>query len=146
MSPAREAVAAETWQRTLSNIQTLFARVAYLASLRDANTGSYQHHGLSQRIGEDATDSILRRSHMAVFQEWLCCGLERQKDEVEAYLIDIQGNRHDIIASWLTLKPYVEWVPADSREVERALFYADLGVVMELIRAEYGVASPDPDS
>ena len=146
MTPAREAAAAESWQRTLSNISTLFGRVAYLASLRDANTGTYQHHGLSQRIGEESTDGILRRSHMAVFQEWLCFGLQLQKEEVEAYLSEVEGNRRDIIASWLTLEPYSKWVPAESRDVERKLFCTDLGFVLELLRAEYGVASPDPES
>lgn len=146
MSPASEASAAETWQRTLSRIPTVFGRVAHMASLRDVNTGAYRHHGLAQRIGEAATDAILRRSHMAVFTEWLCFGLKLQKEEVEEYFAGIEGNRRDMIASWLTLEPYGNWVPAESREVERELFYADLGVVLELIRVEYGVPSPDPDS
>ncbi len=146
MSSAREAAAAESWQRTLSTISTLFGRLAYLASLRDANTGTYQHHGLSQRIGEETTDAILRRSHMAVFQEWLCFGLQLQKEEVEAYFSELEGNRRDIIASWLTLEPWGNWVPAESREVERKLFCSDLTIVLELLRAEYGVASPDRES
>jgi hypothetical protein len=146
MSSAREAAAAESWQRTLSNISTLFGRVAYLASLRDANTGIYQHHGLAQRIGEEAADAIIRRSHMAVFQEWLCFGLQLQKEEVEAYFAELEGNRRDIIASWLTLEPWGNWVPAESRDVERKLFCTDLAAVLELLRAEYGVASPDPES
>jgi hypothetical protein len=37
-------------------------------------------------------------------------------------------------------------VPGESRDVERKLFLADLGIVLEIIRAEYGVASRDPDS
>lgn len=146
MSSAREAAATESWQRTLSRISTLFGRVAYLASLRDANTGAYQHHGLAQRIGEEATDAIIRRSHMAVFQEWLCFGLQLQKEEVEAYFSELEGNKRDIIASWLTLEPYSNWVPAESRDVERRLFCTDLAFVLELLRAEYGVASPDRES
>lgn len=146
MSSAREAAATESWQRTLSRISTLFGRVAYLASLRDANTGTYQHHGLAQRIGEEATDGIIRRSHMAVFQEWLCFGLQLQKEEVEAYFSELEGNKRDIIASWLTLEPYSNWVPAESRDVERRLFCTDLAFVLELLRAEYGVASPDRES
>ena len=52
----------------------------------------------------------------------------------------------EIIANWLTVEPYGNWVPGESRDVERKLFYADLAVVLELIRTEYGVASRDPDS
>jgi hypothetical protein len=141
-----EAAISDSWRRTLSGIPTLIGRVAYLASLRNANTGIYEHFGISQRIGEDQADKVLRRSHMAVFQEWLCFGLESQKEELEEYLSGLNGDRREIMANWITLEPYVSWVPAESRDVERKLFQDDLGVVLEILRAEYGVASRDPDS
>jgi hypothetical protein len=146
VSANREAAISESWQRTLSGIPTVIGRVAYLASLRNANTGSYEHVGLAQRIGENEVDRVLRRSHMSIFQEWLCFGLERQKDELEEYFSGLDGDRREIVSNWLTLEPYGNWVPGESRDVERKLFYADLGVVLEIIRTEYGVASRDPDS
>lgn len=145
MSPACEA-AAEAWERTLARIPTCFGRLAHMASLRDPNTGVYVHHGLAERIGESDADAVLRRSHMAAFTEWLRFGLRIQKDEVDAYFSGIEGNRRAIIANWLTLEPYAGWIPAESRDVERKLFYSDLSAVLELIRTEYGVSSPDPDS
>jgi hypothetical protein len=146
VSSNREVAAADAWQRTLSAIPTLIGRVAYLASLRNAHTGSYEHVGLAQRIGEDGVDRIIRRSHMTVFQEWLCFGLERQKNELEEYFSGLEGDRREIISHWLTLEPWNNWVPGESRDVERKLFNADLAVILELIRAEHGVASRDPDS
>lgn len=146
MSSNREAAIAESWQRTLSGIPTVIGRLAYLSSLRNANTGAYEHFGLTQRIGEGEVDRLLRRSHTGAFQEWLCFGLARQKDELEEYFSGLEGDRGEIVANWLRLQPYGNWVPPESRDVERKLFYADLGVVMELIRTEYGVPSPDPDS
>jgi len=142
----REAAVVESWQRTLSAIPTLIGRVAYLSSLRNAHTGSYEHFGLAQRVGEDEVNRILRRSHMTAFQEWLCFGLERQKDELDEYFSELEGDKREIISNWLTLEPWNNWVPGDSRDVERKLFSADLAVILELIRVEYGVASPDPDS
>jgi hypothetical protein len=142
----REAVITESWKRTLSAIPTLIGRVAYLSSLRNVNSGSYEHFGLAQRIGADEVDRILRRSHMSVFQEWLCFGLERQKEELEEYFSGLEGDKREIIASWSTLGPWNNWVPGESRDVERKLFNADLAVVLELVRVEYGVSSRDPDS
>jgi hypothetical protein len=142
----REAAAADAWQRTVSTIPTLIGRVAYLSSLRNVHTGSYEHVGLAQRIGEDGVDRIIRRSHVTVFQEWLCFGLERQKSELEEYFSGLEGDRREIISNWLTLEPWNNWVPGESRDVERKLFNADLAVILELIRAEHGVASRDPDS
>ena len=142
----REGAAAESWQRTLSAIPTLIGRIAYLSSLRNVHTGSYEHAGLAQRIGEDGTDRVIRRSHMSVFQEWLCFGLERQKDELDEYFSGLEGDRREVVSNWLTLEPWNSWVPGESRDVERKLFTADLAVVLELIRVEYGVSSRDPDS
>jgi hypothetical protein len=142
----REAAAAESWQRTLSAIPTLIGRVAYLSSLRNVHTGSYEHAGLAQRIGEDSVDRVLRRSHMSAFQEWLCFGLEQQKHELDEYFSGLEEDRREIISNWLALEPWNNWVPVESRDVERKLFTADLAVVLELIRVEYGVASRDPES
>jgi hypothetical protein len=146
LNPPRETVIAESWQRTLSAIPTLIGRVAYLASLRNVNTGSYEHFGLAQKVGEDEVDRILRRSHMTVFQDWLCCGLERQKEELEEYFSGLEGDRREIVSSWSTLEPWNNWMPGESRDVERKLFSADLAVILELLRVEYGVSSRDPNS
>jgi len=142
----RETAAAESWQRTLSAIPTVIGRLVYLSSLRNAHTGSYEHVGLAQRIGEDGVDRIVRRSHVGLFQEWLCFGLERQKEELEEYFSELEGDKREIISNWLALEPWNNWVPGDSRDVERKLFNADLAVILELIRVEYGVSSRDPDS
>jgi hypothetical protein len=146
MTTNRQSAAAETWQRTLSGIPTTFGRIAYLASLRNVNKGTYEHFGFSQRIGEMETDRILRASHVSVFEEWLCFGLEQQKQELEEYFSGLGEDRREIVASWVTVEPYGDWVPAESRDVERQLFFTDLGVVLELLRTDYGVASRDPDS
>jgi hypothetical protein len=146
MPSDRQAAIAESWRRTLAGIALPLGRLAYLASLRNQNKGTYEHFGLAERIGEDETDNLIRRSHLHAFQEWLCFGLERQKEELEAYFLSLDGDRDKILTNWLTLTPYASWIPAESRDVERKLFYTDLETVIELIRSESGVASRDPDS
>lgn len=146
MTVDRQAVLAESWQRTLAGISTLLGRLAYLASLRNANTGAYEHFGLAQRVGADEVDRLVRRSHVEAFQQWLCFSLERQKDQLEEHFASLGGDRREILSHWLYLGPYSSWVPAESRDVERKLFFTDLEMVLELIRNEFGVASRDPDS
>lgn len=145
MPSNRQAAIAESWRKTLAGIESPLGRLAYLASLRNQNKGTYEHFGLAERIGEDETDNLIRRSHLHAFQEWLCFGLERQKEELEAYFLSLDGDHVKILANWLTLSPYASWIPAESRDVERQLFYTDLETVIELIRSESGVASRDPD-
>jgi hypothetical protein len=146
MGSQRQALLADSWRKTLAGIETPLGRLAYLASLRNANNGSYEHFGLAERIGASETDSLIRRSHLEAFQEWLCFGLKRQKEELEAYFAGLEGERAEILTNWLGLSPYAAWVPAESRDVERRLFYTDLEMVLELIRSESGVASRDPYS
>jgi hypothetical protein len=146
VNPNLDVFIAESWQRTLSAIPTVLGRFAYLSSLRNVNTGHYEHFGMAQRIGTAETDMILRQSHINVFQDWLCFGLEQQKEELEAYFSELGGDRRELISNWLALEPYNNWVPGESRDVERKLFSADLAVILELIRVEYGVSSRDPDS
>jgi hypothetical protein len=145
MASDRQLVIEESWRRTLGKIETVLGRLAYLASLRNVNTGAYEHFGLAERVGANEVDRLIRRSHLEVFQEWLCFSLERQKAELEAYFSGLEGDGREILSNWLVLGPYAAWVPAESREVERKLFYTDLEMVLELIRNESGVASPDPD-
>jgi hypothetical protein len=146
LSSQRENAIAESWQRTLSAIPTLIGRMAYLASLRNANTGIYEHFGLAQRVGADEVDRTLRRSHMNLFVDWLSLALENQKDQLEEYFSGLDGDRRELISSWLAMQPWNGWAPAESRDVERKLFNADLAVILELLRTEYGVASRDPES
>jgi len=142
----RVALLEESWRRTVAGIGTLLGRLSYLASLRNVNTGGYEHFGLSERVGTAETDRLIRRSHLQVFQEWLAYPLPRQKEQLEEYFSGLEGDRRDILSNWLVLGPYTGWVPGESRDVERQLFFADLEMVLELIRAESGVVSRDPDS
>jgi hypothetical protein len=140
------AILADSWRRALAGIDTLLGRLAYLASLRNVNTGTYEHFGLSERVGAGEVDRLIRQTHIEMFQQWLCFGLQRQKAELEEYFSGLDADRREVLSNWLNLTPYEAWVPAESRDVERRLFYTDLEMVLELIRNESGAASRDPDS
>lgn len=138
--------AADLWRRTLVGIPTTFGRLAYLASLRDQNTGVYQHHGLAQLYGEEEATGTLRQSHERVFREWLCFGLEHQKTEVAEYLGALDGPPRLVLDTWVRLCPYRNFVPAAATSEERRLYLADLETVLELLRHEHGVSCRDPES
>jgi hypothetical protein len=140
------SAAADLWRNTLAQIPTLFGRLWYLASLRDQNTGIYQHFGLAQRFDEEEANRVLRQSHLAAFEQWLCYSLEQQKNEADEYLQSLSGDPKVIITNWLKLTPYRNCIPVGTREVERKLFLSDLKVVLELLRSDYAVAAPDQEA
>jgi hypothetical protein len=73
---------ADLFKNTLARIPTVFGRLAYLASLRDANSGIYSHHGLAAIFGRDESRKALSQSHQAVFQEWLNLALREKKEDL----------------------------------------------------------------
>ncbi len=138
--------AADLWRNTLSQIPSVFGRLVYLSSLRDQNTGVYEHFGLSQSFGDDGADQVLRQSHEGTFGDWLCFNLEQQKADLDLYLSGVEGNRRTIIDTWARLAPYRNLIPSTIRDAERRLYLADLEAILELLRSEYGVSCPDPDA
>lgn len=137
---------ADLWRNTLVQIPSVFGRLVYLSSLRDPNTDTYRHFGLAQIFGDQAADEALRTSHQQVFAEWLRFDLERQKADLDLYLVSLDGDRRVIVDTWIRLAPYRNLVPSAAREVERELYVKDLEILLELLRSECGVASPDPDA
>ncbi|MFN7996453.1 MAG: hypothetical protein U0Q18_22770 [Bryobacteraceae bacterium] len=141
-----ESPADHVWRHTLSRIPTVFGRLVYLASLRNPNSDSYEHHGLTQMFGSEHSEEILRESHGRVFHDWLCLSLEQQSADVHEYLAELQGNPANILKTWQQLRPYRNLVPKSARDVERDLYLSDLETLLEVMRAGLGAASSDPEA
>jgi hypothetical protein len=143
---AHQSPAADLWRRTVARIPTLFGRLVYLASLRNQNSGYYEHHGFAQMFGDEQTDHTLRHSHAQVFEDWLSLNLEQQKADLQEYLADLTGKPAAVLGTWLDLAPYRNLIPASVQDVERQLYLADLQTLLILLRHEYAGASPDSES
>jgi hypothetical protein len=140
------SAASDLWRNTLSQIPSVFGRLVYLASLRNANSGRYEHHGLALVFGEDDANRALKKSHSRAFREWLTFNLEQQKADLELYLSALVENRRTVLATWLELAPYLTLIPAAIRGIERRLYLADLKALLDLLGNEHGAAGPDPDA
>ena len=116
----------------------------YLASLRDQNTGRYEHHGLSQMFGEEEADRALRQSHEETFAGWLGFDLKHQKRDLDLYLSAFQVEKRTILATWMRLAPYRNLTPTTVREPERRLYLADIEAILELLNSENDVEPLDP--
>lgn len=125
----------DVWSRTLAKIPSAFGKIVYLASLRNENTGKYQHFGLSQIYSEEDADIVLRESHEETFREWLTFSLEPQKIDLEEYLSGLDDDRATVLDAWSTLVPYRRLIPARATEAERELYISDLELILELLRS-----------
>ncbi len=121
----RDRAMKDVWQRTLSQIPTTFGKVAHLASLRNENSGQYEHFGLAQLYSDEEADRVLGLSHHQVFREWLNFPLEKQRQDLENYLESLGGKRRKVLETWLTLTPYKNLLPVGAVEAERLLYISD---------------------
>ena len=150
MKSSRDALdrsaASDLWRNTLSQIPSVFGRLVYLASLRNQNSGRYEHHGLALVFGEDEANKALKKSHSQMFREWLTFNLQQQKADLDLYLSALQEDKRTVLATWLDLAPYRGLMPTCLRSIERKLYLADLKALLELLGNEYGAAGPDPNA
>jgi hypothetical protein len=130
------APAAMLWRKTLSQVPTVFGRLAFLSSLRNAATGRYSHDELLRILGPEATDRTLCNSHHQVFSEWLKFSLSEQKADLDDYLST--GGRSRAAFH------YRHFVPPTARDVERQLYLTDLETLLELLKYEHGDAFSIP--
>ncbi len=148
--PAKESLERDAgsnlWRNTLSQIPSVYGRLVYLSSLRDANSARYTHHGLALVFGEDEANRALRKSHNHAFAEWLAFGIEQQKADLDLYISGLFQSKKSVLEAWITLAPYRYLIPNSAKSVERRLYLTDLQALLELLRNEFGAGVPDRDA
>lgn len=145
------SAAADLWKNTLSQIPTVLGRLVYLASLRDPNSGSYRHHGLSTLFGREQSCKALRESHERAFGEWIRFTMPQKHRDVGDYFAGLEADvsRLKVAEHWLSSRIYETHVPDSARRVERALYRSDLETLLMMIRnaeAARGTTPPPPAS
>ena len=126
--------AADLWRNTLSQISSVFGRLAFLASLRNPNSGRYEHHGLALVFGKEEANQALKSSHSETFAEWLALNLSQQKSDLELYLSGLKEDRRTVLKAWEKLSTYRHVLPASVKGPERRLYLADLNALIEVLR------------
>jgi hypothetical protein len=119
-------------KNTLARIPTAFGRLTYLASLRDANSGIYHHHGFSAIFGRDASRKALELSHANAFQEWLNLPLAEKRQDMEVYLDALESPRAVVLGHWSKVPGYRNYIPASARASERELFFMEFELLLDI--------------
>jgi hypothetical protein len=146
-SVLEQSAVGDLWKHTLSRIPTLYGRLAYLAGLRDPNSGSYRHYGLATVFGREESAKALRESHEQAFVDWLKLTLPEKHHDLISHLTALEDAQNVIVApgvvaeNWLRSGIYRTIPPAAARPVENELFYRDLEALLETIRLS-GASAP----
>ncbi len=125
---------ADLWKHTLSHIPTIYGRLTYLASLRDANSGLYRHHGLSDAFGRENSSNALKDSHEQVFREWLGLSISEKHEDLIRYIGSLDHPPEVVVNHWLQSRIHESQPPNSAQELERSLFCIDLEALLETLK------------
>jgi hypothetical protein len=121
-------------QRSLAKLPGDLARLIYLASTRDYNTGTYHHDGLAARFRPDAAGKALEIAHRQVFYRLSAYSLEELVKELERYLNSSHESPAEILRTWQKLEPYRVAIPVEVNPAVSRLFLSNVKLALAVWR------------
>jgi hypothetical protein len=121
-------------QRSLAKLPGDLARLIYLASTRDYNSGIYHHDGLSARFRPEAACKALEIAHRDVFCRLSAYSLEQLVEELESYLNSSHETPDDVLRTWQKLEPYRVAIPLDVNPAVARLFLSNIRLALAIWR------------
>jgi hypothetical protein len=120
--------------RSLSKISCDLARLIYLASTRDYNTGAYHHDGLAARFRPDVAGKALEIAHRQVFYRLAAFSLEELVEQLRIYLDCSHESASNVLRTWQKLEPYRIAIPLEVNPAVARLFLSNVRLALAIWR------------
>jgi hypothetical protein len=118
----------EYWTERAEEMDTLFGKLAFLASFRDGTSGVYHDAQAARDYDAAELSQTLAEMHTAVFRNWLSMRLEQQSRDMAHYLSTPEGRAAFLSFDRRELSNIL--TPVQVKPEERQLFNNDLTTVM----------------
>ena len=121
---------------TLAVIPSAFARLTYLASLRDLSSGRYAHAGLLAVYRPEAVQQALEQCHEEIFERILEAPLEEQARDLRTHLEAMEPGLSIAVSHWRKLEVYRTLLPVEAPDYLKELFCSNIRALLEILEEE----------
>jgi len=121
---------------SLSVIPGMFARLLYLASLRDLSSGLYEHAGLEALYPKGAVQQALATCHEELFEKLLEMPLRTQQEDLRKCLEGMDAGFAATVENWQALESYRVLIPSAAPDYFKALFCSNLRALLAVLQQE----------
>lgn len=121
----------------LARLENPFSRLAYLASLRDLSSNSYDHAALEAIYPREAVQQALEYCHLEIFERILETPLAAQEEDLRAYLQTLPKGLRGTPRLWRKLESYRALLPAAAPEYLSELFCSNVRAILEIVETEF---------
>src|SRR5206468_4863807 len=125
---------------TLAAIPGQFARLTYMASLRDLSSGRYEHAGLAALYPDAAIQQALQLCHEQIFERILETPLSSQQEDLRAFLAGMEGGLPGAVSHWRRMEAYRVFLPEAAPDYLKELFCSNLRALLEILEDEHSPA------
>lgn len=128
--------------RSLSKLPCDLARLIYLASTRDYNTGTYHHDGLASRFSPEVAAKALEIAHRQIFLQLSAYSLEELVEQLRIYFASSRDEATEILRMWQKLEPYRIAIPVEVNPAVARLFLSNVRLALAIWRSRQAQSPP----
>ena len=127
------AVVEDFSSQTLAAISTDFGRVYYVSSLKDEDSGRYEHDGLANLYADNAVQAALSHCHEELFSRILETPLRDQERDLNGCL-DAAADRYwEVVENWRETRYFQSLCPEGLPDYLSDLFCSNMSALLAIL-------------